>query len=50
MQQSKVAPGLGYPCVGPKIDSLPVDLDRSPVGWQTPPVSRETKTHEENPA
>jgi hypothetical protein len=50
MTNVPIAPGLGYPWVSPKVDPLPSDVASAPVGWQIPPVSRETKTHEENPA
>jgi hypothetical protein len=49
--QDKIASGLGYPWISSKTDPPPPDLTRGPVGWQKPPVSRETKTnHEEWPA
>lgn len=42
-----IAHGLGYPWLSPKSDPLPDDVVKTPVGWQQPPVSRETKTPEE---
>lgn len=42
MQSPQIVVGLGYPALSPTA-GLPREIGRSHVGWQVPPVSRETK-------